>query len=48
MFFFFYINVMETDIWYNILSREMLYDITIEVFGRERVNCPVVLPLNIL
>lgn len=39
---------METDIWYNILSREMLYDITIEVFGRERVNCPVVLPLNIL
>lgn len=46
--FFFYINVMETDIWYNILSREMLYDITIEVFGRERVNCPVVLPLNIL
>lgn len=42
--FFFYINVMETDIWYNILSREMLYDITIEVFGRERVNCPAVLP----
>lgn len=47
---FFYINVMDTDIWYNIhvLSREMLYDITIEVFGRERVNCPVLLPLNIL
>lgn len=45
---FFYINVMDTDIWYNILSREMLYDITIEVFGRERVNCPAVLPLNIL
>lgn len=45
---FFYINVMDTDIWYNILSREMLYDIIIEVFGRERVNCPVVLPLNIL